>query len=163
MSDDFIVPEPNRLDGDARRVCLICGRIVDYWDGPGGTGYRHSIASQDEAELDHPVVPVTTREAGDQLRERCDFCYADETTFLVPAKTFQLPGSPSVSVEDWAACELCGNEIEKNSWNGLFRRVLASWEYRLGPMSPATQTQLKAMYRALRKNMTGPIYRGQPK
>lgn len=144
--------------GHERRICLVCGRVLDYHEG---FGYRHSVA-QDVTELDHPAIPVRPEDAPDQLRERCDFCYADETSYVVPAKSFPMPGIGSMSVGDWASCELCAREIAKDAWNALFRRVLASWEARHGPMDTFTQTSMKRMHRELRKNITGPVYRGQP-
>lgn len=152
--------DPNMLDTEPRRICLVCGRVLDYQEGHG---YRHSIASTDLNELDHPAIPVSVEEASEQLRERCDFCYADETTFVVPARTFEMPNAPSVSVGDWAACELCGREIQKDAWNALFRRMKVSWVARHGEMDPLLEANLKQMYRKLRKNITGAIYREQPK
>lgn len=145
-------------EGEARRICLVCGRVLDWSQA---LGYHHGIASGPE-ELDHPAIPVSPTEAPEQLRERCDFCFADETVYVVPAKSFVTPYAPSMMVGDWAACELCGREIEKDAWNVVFRRSKAGYEARNGPMDSMTEMALKKMHRELRKNITGPIYRGKP-
>lgn len=148
------------LDSQPRKICLVCGYVLDYYEAR--QQYDHTIGTIDEGHADHPVIPVDTREAPQQLQEKCDFCYADGTTWVIPASTFKLPHQESVSVNDWAACAHCGPLIAKDRWNELFRRVKASWEARQGPMLPPVETSLKALYRALRKNITGAPYEGQP-
>lgn len=140
---------------EERRICLVCGRVLDYWQT---RGWQHSIATTDPEEVDHPPIPVTAQEAGEQLRPRCDFCYSDYPEFILPARTFR-EGGPGVSVGDWAACEMCARCIEKDAWNKLMERVVASWEARQGPMSPQVAADLRRMYRTLRKNVTGSIRR----
>lgn len=137
-----------------RRVCMVCGRVLDYWEAKG---WVHSFASQDPGELDHPPIPVSPEEAGEQLRARCDFCYADYPEYRLPVRTFGR--GASVSVGDWAACDGCARCIEKDEWNRLMDRVVTSWESRHGPMSAAVTADLKRMYRQLRKNITGPLHR----
>lgn len=138
---------------DERRICLICGRVVDYWEG---LGYRHSVAATDPTDSDHPVIAVRVDEAAEQLRGRCDFCFSDDPTHTLPARSFTL--GPSHSVGDWSACELCAREIERNAWNRLLARVQASWVARHGSMANH-DADFRQLYRTLRKNITGPIYR----
>lgn len=136
-------------------MCIVCGRVLDYWEF---VGWQHSIVSDDPGEIDHPPIPVSPEEAGDQLRPRCDFCYADDPIFRLPARTFGQ--QPSVSVGDWAACEMCARCIEKDAWNSLLRRVVASWEARHGHAMPDDHYRgVQRLYRNLRKNVTGSIRR----
>lgn len=140
-----------------RRVCIVCGRVLDYWDG---RGWQHSTASRDPDEIDHPPIPVSPEEAGEQLRARCDFCYADYPEFVVPAKSFGTGIGESVG--GWAACEACAGHIEADAWNRLMERVVASWEARHGPMEESIRTGLNRLYRTLRKNITGSVRRAEP-
>lgn len=140
------------LDPPAR-VCLVCGRVLDYWTG---FGWRHGLGHDPSEADDHPPVAVSPDEAGEQLRARCDFCSADEPTFVVPARSFTH--GPSNSVGDWAACEACAVEIGRDAWNALLRRAVAAWWATHGSMDPAIETGLRGLYRSLRKHMTGPPY-----
>jgi hypothetical protein len=147
-----------------RKMCLVCGNVLDYHEA--SDTYDHTIATIDEmgGAVDHPVIPVFPSEAPQQLVEKCDFCYADGTSWVVPARSFTLPYTNSASTGDWAACALCGPLVVHNRWNELFRRVKAGWQARMGEeMPPPVETSLKAMYRKLRKNITGAPYEGQPK
>lgn len=134
-----------------RRICVVCGRTLDYTHG---TGYFHGIGHEEGS--DHPAIPIDPGEAPEQDRPRCDFCFADDPHYVVPARSFNH--GIGISAGDWAACELCAREIERDSWNGLLRRVLASWEARYGePMEEPVREGLRRMYRGLRKNITGAI------
>jgi len=137
---------------------MVCGRVLDYWER---VGWVHSFGSQDPEELDHPPIPVSTEEAGEQLRSRCDFCYADYPEYQIPARTFTR--GASVSVGDWAACDGCVRLIQRDQWNKLMERVVASWTARHGQMSEAVRADLRGMYRQLRKNITGSPRRTGPR
>lgn len=139
------------LDKDSR-VCLVCGRVLNYWEGKG---WAHTLVSTDPAEHDHPAIPVLPEEAGDQVRGRCDFCFADEVVYILPSREFVV-GIHGFR-PDWAACESCGQEISKNAWNSLLRRVWASEVARHGELPPEVQAHFKALYRTLRKNISGPL------
>lgn len=149
-------------DDAPRKICLVCGYVLDFHSRT--QTYEHTIATIEETggTEDHPVIPVFTSEAPQQLRELCDFCYAEGTSWVVPARTFQMPNQPSVSTGDWAACAHCGPLVAGDRWNTLFRRAKAGYEARNGPMNSFVETALKAMYRKLRKNITGAPYEGQP-
>jgi hypothetical protein len=138
-----------KLDPDSR-VCMVCGRVLDYHSG---RGWAHTIA--DQPGLDHPAIPVTPDEAGDQVIGRCDFCYADEVKYTLPAESFIIGRHGSQG--DWAACDGCAREIEKNAWNALLRRVLASHTARHGAPPPEVEQALRALYRELRKHVTGSL------
>lgn len=118
-----------------------------------GRGWLHGVA--DPEGYDHPAVPVEDTEV--VVRDRCDFCFVDGTEWVIPARSFETPVPGSGSEGDWAACDDCATCILRNDWNGLLRRVLASWEERHGqPMDEPVVQALRVMYRQLRKNITGP-------
>lgn len=129
-----------------RKVCAVCGRVLDFWEGKG---WLHPLA--DPTLDDHPAVPVSDTEV--PVVAKCDFCYADSPGWIIPARTFASMGAKSA--EDWAACDSCVVLIEKNQWNALLRRVKVSWEERSGPMDSEVEARLKALYRTLRKHITG--------
>lgn len=138
------------------RVCIVCGRILDYQES---VGWIHSLASLDPAEKDHPPIPVLPEEAGEQTRARCDFCYADYPEYVLPVKSFTAITGMAESVGDWAACEMCARLIESNQWNALQTRVRTSWEARHGEFADELEREQKRLYRVLRKNITGPLRR----
>jgi hypothetical protein len=147
-----------------RKICLVCGRVLDYHERTGT--YEHTIATiQDDmgGVEDHPVIDVFPRDAPEQVRGLCDFCYAEAPTWIVPARSFELPKIPNAgSTGDWAACVHCAPLVAKDRWNEVFRRSKAGYEARNGAMIPPVETALKAMHRKLRKNITGAPYEGQP-
>lgn len=139
---------------DKGRVCIVCGRVLDFHERDG---WIHSLATTDPEEIDHPPIPVLPEEAGEQMRPRCDFCYADFPEWVLPARDFTAIPGVSESTGDWAACDLCAREIEKDRWNVLQRRVRASWEARHGVMPDEVEQAQKRLYRLLRKNVTGSL------
>lgn len=128
-----------------RMVCAVCGRVLDRYEGQG---YAHSLPE----DADHVAVPVPDTQM--QPEERCDFCYTDHTEWLIPARNFVVNGHGSEG--DWAACEDCYPFIPRNDWNGLLRHVKFRWQQRHEQVMPAEMEKgIKALYRGLRKNMSG--------
>lgn len=109
----------------------------------------HGAGSTD----DHPVIPVTVQEAGEQVIPRCDFCFCDYPEYVLPVRNFVKGISGSMG--DWAACETCIQLVEKNRWNALYDRTAAGYEARHGEMPPAVQTSMRSLHRTVRKNITG--------
>lgn len=144
MSDE----EPYLLP---RHACAVCGHVLDYVHG---AGWSHGIG--DASLWDHPAVPVLATDLP-ALEERCDFCYADSTSWVIPARSFVSMGASSGG--NWAACDECCRLVETNQWNALLRRVKTSWTERHGEMEQAVESGLRALYRQLRKNITGPARR----
>lgn len=130
-----------------RHACAVCGRILDHTDD----GWLHANVL-DSTLIDHIAVPVPADEI--EVEEKCDFCYADSPAFIVPAKSFVYMGAGSH--ENWAACDECARLLSRNEWNALNRRMRASWESRHGEMPEAVYQSVRGLYRALRKNITGP-------
>lgn len=146
-----------RVDPDSY-VCAVCGYVLDEQDGQ----YMHAAATGDLPHVaDHPVVPVRAGEVpGEHIRTQCDFCVEEDPQWIVPARDFLNPGSLTGSRGSWAACDECAALIGRNDWNGVIRRALEGFHVRHGEsMRPAEQTLLRAMYRQLRKNMTGSVYK----
>ena len=153
-------------DDEQRRVCAVCGRILNVYVSPEGSrSWLHTYADLPE---DHPAVPV---DLGDGIhpRPRCDFCDSEQPTWELPARSFILPGLSSGPVEDashgnWAACDRCAQLIERNQWTALRRRALAAWSGRADDSTQraAVDRQLAQLYRQLRRNITGPAHRSPP-
>lgn len=149
MSEGFIPPEA--------RVCGVCGRMLDFWEAEG---WMHSIATLDPGEVDHPPIPVSVEDAGEQFRPRCDFCYGDYPPFVLPVRDFVRGVSHSGG--GWAACENCAPLIEKNMWGRLAIRSFTGYKARHGTDNTAEDdaaqlTQIKGMHRQVRKNITGAL------
>ncbi len=97
-----------------------------------------------------------------QVRGRCDFCFADNPVWVVPAKEirYEIPALDSGGGmdSDWAACDPCGQLIMKDRWNALLDRVQGSWERRnFESMTETMQAELRKLYRLLRKSITGSL------
>lgn len=140
-----------------RHACAVCGRVLDYFEGADGTeGWRHGMAAPEED--DHIAVPVPADEI--QVRGRCDFCYADEAAWRLPAREvrFEIPGFMGGGMDaDWAACDGCAKLIERNQWNGVYRRFEESWVARHGSIPDQIAVEVKRLWRLLRANITGPL------
>ena len=100
---------------------------------------------------------------------RCDFCFAANPKWIVPAKAFSVmvdkpegvKGPIGVrSVDEWYACTICAKLVQTSQWNRLLRRVVDSWGRRYEvPMPPKAVETLRRTYVQLRENMTGPVRR----
>lgn len=141
-------------------LCMVCGRVVDWWMEPDGSNghWRHSLQDTWDGDTDHPLIPVRQDLAPEQVRPRCDFCSADQVTWFLPVRPFEHMAG--VSMDDWAACDLCAAEIQKNAWGALLRRAIVSYEAIVKEtIEPLVEMSLKDMHRRLRKNITGPVQR----
>lgn len=138
-----------------RKVCAVCGRTLTTVEntGTGEITYIHGLQDVLQGE-DHPAVPIEP--GSEQDRPRCDFCNDEDPTRVVPVRDFGLPSVPGhTSAAGWAACDTCADLVDRDLWSGLFRRAKVGYEERHGPMLPAAETALRAMYRDLRKNVKG--------
>lgn len=137
------------------KVCAVCASVLDHRvpNDRSEPYWAHNLAVPD----DHPAVPVDADEI--HVEWRCDFCYAPELDYTVPARDFSIPELPDTgSIGDWGACEACAELIRRDQWSALVRRVTASWYARRGePMAPGTEAFLNRSYRLLRKNIIGPV------
>jgi hypothetical protein len=142
------------------RVCAVCGRVLDRVDGSGYLHFADAIAGG----ADHPVVPVLPGAV--HVNGSCDFCYGPAPTFLVPVRDFVFEGAPQVRTPDgvvretgsqgnWSACRDCATLIERNDWNGIFRRAIASHPAAGG--APEVRSALRRMFRQVRSNITGAV------
>jgi hypothetical protein len=134
-------------------ACAACGRVLDYYRASGG--WMHSIAAPEED--DHLAEPVPVDQV--QVRARCDFCFADEVVWVVPARDFVV--SPSRSMGDWAACDKCGWLIQQDRWNALLDRCYAGYIARhdVSGAEDEILAGIRRLHRALRKNITGSLRR----
>jgi len=147
--------EGPRYHVPGRRVCAACGRVLDYHEG---SGWAHTF---DPTLQDHPAVPVLDTEIPTVV-EKCDFCFGDGTTWILPARDFEV-GPNHGSDGDWGACDQCAELIQTNQWTRLVQRVKDSWPHQHGmPMPSGSELWLRRTYRKLRDNITGPIRRIEP-
>jgi hypothetical protein len=139
-----------------RRVCAVCGRVLDRKDDR----WFHGLATADDPDVkDHPAIAVLDSDVPlAHIRAKCDFCFADDPEYILPARTFEVPGGFGGSDGDWAPCGACADLIDRNDWNGLLRRAVAGYEVRNHVVLGETETRaLASLYRRLRKNITGSI------
>lgn len=141
------------MDTDLR-ACAVCGRVLNHVSGTDDH-YEHTLADG----TDHPPVPVPPSEIPEQFRPRCDFCRSEFPTFVLPVHSFVMPAiSGHGSEGDWAACSDCASLLSRNEWNALVRRVESEWVHNHGEaMSPLIVDSLRALYRTLRKNVSGAV------
>lgn len=164
MNDDDLYPS---------HVCAVCGRVLERVsnNASGHVGWVHPYSMRagniGESEDHQPVpVPATDLPFPDT---RCDFCYANNPQWVLPANDFinpdgvrdvTMPGAPEVaSAGDWAACDECAELLSRGLWSDLFRRVKVAYEAHNGPMGSFEEGHLRRIYKELRKNATGPVYR----
>jgi hypothetical protein len=135
----------------------VCGRVLDRFEGDDGSiEYIHTLQDRERGE-DHPAVPAT--EAEIQTIGRCDFCNTDYPRWGIPARTFELPGTPGhFSDGDWAACDTCKALIVKKHWDTLVRRATERSNYRTIMTKEVVRGMLATMYGHLRKNINGEPY-----
>lgn len=155
-------------------VCAVCGRVLERVSAEGGghVGWVHPYTMRSgsigEAE-DHQPVPVLVTDLPFP-DFRCDFCYASDPQWTLPANDFvnvdgvrdlTVPGAPEVgSTGNWAACDECADLLNRGQWSGLFRRAKDSYERRVlggGQMDSFSANHLRRQYKELRKNVTGSV------
>jgi hypothetical protein len=107
------------VSAKSRVVCATCSVALNVATDINGMTYIHPLPS------DHEPLPV---EAPEGWRGRCDFCFTEPGTWIVPARTFAVAGA--TSAEDWAACDVCVALIERDQWNALVRRVVTQTRIR---------------------------------
>ena len=131
-------------------ICQVCDSVLNTHMTTDGITYIHPAQLEPAG---HDPVPVEPPEG---WRGVCDFCLTERAQWNIPAKTFTTPVQTHTSAEDWAACDVCVSLIERNQWNALVRRVMeqSRAKYPDWPQDEI-EPQLKALYRALRKNITG--------
>lgn len=166
----------DKLTREPQHVCAVCGRVLELvtdLDRGGATvGWVHPFAMRQgligESE-DHEPVPVP-RDDLPHPDTRCDFCYANNPQWLVPANDFvdvegvrdlSLPGAPGTgSRGDWGACDECADLIRMNRWEFLVRRVKRAYAALHGePMHPYVERYVRKQYKELRRQITGAPHR----
>lgn len=143
-------------ESDAVMVCTVCRNVLDVEWSDGGARYVHTLMDAVQ-DLDHDPVPI---DAPRGFRGgRCDFCSVGMPAFVLPARDFVYPDDRSQgSRGDWAACSDCATLISSNKWPQLIERVAAAHRRRTGSsLHPAARAQIRLRYRALWRNISGPL------
>lgn len=143
------------------RVCGVCATVLDYVVRPGETpGFAHTAAVRLAGGDDHPPVPVAPGEVF--AATFCDFCYAPDPQFLLPARDFTYSNDTDGSVGDWALCDPCAVLVDAGRWNDIVRRVVAGMFTRYGHrMTEPEIAFVKRQHRRLRDNITGGVRPGR--
>ncbi|MFF1701255.1 hypothetical protein [Streptomyces sp. NPDC058252] len=147
------------------KICQVCKRALARIEAKDGAeSWDHF--PQDSLS-GHKAVPVDP--AGGKLRGRCDFCNADlqEELWILPVADFLAGHNPETGrmqayEGNWSACSECAPLIDGNRWSALVRRVGQVWEEQHGiPVPPNKVTGWGHLYRLVRKNIRGAIYRAE--
>ncbi len=152
--------------GAPPKVCKVCRRPLErkIEAGTGSESWHH----HDQDMLSgHKPIPADADTV--DVRSRCDFCNSDlgEEMWVLPCRDFiagvhPVTGQNQGYAGDWSACGTCAPLIDKNQWNALLRRVQKGWEDDHGVPAPAEKvTGWRVLYRLLRKNISGSIYRAR--
>lgn len=143
-------------ESDAVMVCIVCRNVLDVEWTDDGARYIHTRMDAVQ-DLDHEPVPI---DAPSGFRGgRCDFCSDGFPAFILPARDFVYPDDRSQgSRGGWAACPDCATLISRSQWRLLIDRVAAAHRRRTGsPLHPKARSQIRLRYRALRRNISGPL------
>lgn len=114
-------------------LCQVCRRPLDEFDEMRGdvviaTHLRHGYMIP--GTPDHEPVPILASEVGNEQVGVCDFCAGTPPVWRYKAASFEgdVPFSEGRlgygSVEDWAACEQCHTDIERDRWRQIANRAL---------------------------------------
>ena len=162
--------EPDLADSMACAVCaepLIPiedvsadgeGREVIAWTHVTEARLPGQDPAPDHLRPDHMAVPVPRSEVHTKLR--CDFCSAQEPSWVVPVEPFQ--GTPEhQTTADWYACEVCARLVRKKRWDALLDRIKVeiTAKYRIPLSHPGIKMltdQHKALIGQMREYQTGP-------
>jgi hypothetical protein len=148
------------------KVCKVCNRALAHITDQT-SGEEHWDHFPQDSMSGHKAVPVDA-ETG-KLRGRCDFCNSDLTDgiWVLPVADFQTgarddQGRMQGYAGDWSACGGCAPLIDGNRWSALVRRVREVWEADHGiPAPPNKVTGWGHLYRLVRKNIRGAIYKAE--
>lgn len=149
-------------------ICAVCQGALDTVTNADGVSLIHAVQDAD----DHEVIPVTPDA---QWRGRCDFCSHPRADYELPARDFRVPNNDqAMSRGGWSACDVCAPLIERNEWNAIVRRAVTFYtaqhgnaDYARGAARHEAQfvpvdayaANIRALYRKLRQNITGPVRR----
>ena len=133
-------------------ICRVCQRALGLVVNDYGVQFVHAFADPDDREAD----PVS---ASAGWRGACDFCSADNSTHVLPARDFSVPGLPQhMSTGNWAACDPCADLLRNEHMDFLLARVIARFHAVYGyPMPTSGQRHLARLYRALSLAVTGAL------
>jgi hypothetical protein len=148
------------------KVCKVCRRALER-NVAAGTGEETWEHHQQDSLSGHKAVPVDAE--GGNLLGRCDFCNADlfGEKWVLPVSDFvagrnPINGKMQGYEGDWMACGTCAPLIDGNRWTTLIRRVQQSWEDDHGLPAPEDKkTGWNVLYRLLRRNIRGSIYKAE--
>jgi hypothetical protein len=132
---------------------VVCGRVLAQLLIPGTRetfAYTHTPGQV----ADHPPVVARAGEVPQQVRYRCDFCWADGISHtLVVTKEVSLPSAGATYDLEWAMCPACSELVLDDDWLNLRRRVFAAFERLHGGLHEEVRVELRLMYRELRDSM----------
>jgi hypothetical protein len=137
---------------DGTRVCAVCGRVLaQHQLGRITYRYEHSVHHLD----DHPPIPVRPGEVPQQLRLQCDICVDEPITHtLVVDRELGFPSADVIYDTEWALCQVCSALVMSDDWISLRRRAFDKFVATYGgPLSEETKTDLRVMYRDLRRHL----------
>lgn len=105
------------------KACVTCGRILDWFEGPAGSGYIHAAQIPNP---DHRPVPADLEDV--QLQLKCDFCFESNPKWTVTTESFDVPNPLDPRLihkmgTRWLACEYCADLITRHRWRQLINRV----------------------------------------
>jgi hypothetical protein len=137
------------------KMCATCRRVLEK-----KTMFTGAVIWQHPSDMikdeDHPPVPVDLDETVD---EKCDVCFADGPSWVLPARDFQWHPKMPISTGNWALCDECVVIVRQRNWDALYRRAVTSYEARHGDLTQPGRELLSQMYKMLRENVTGEVRR----
>jgi hypothetical protein len=147
-------------------VCKVCKRALER-NIAKGTGEETWEHHEQDSLSGHKAIPVEPEDG--KLLGRCDFCNQDLVSekWVLPVSDFLAGTSPTTGKMqgyegDWMACGTCAPLIDGNQWNALLRRVQQLWEAdHLVPAPEVKKTGWRVLYRLLRRNIRGSIYKAE--
>lgn len=102
-------------------MCRICKRRLNSRRSPDGeiTEFLHTFKEDDD---DHAPDVVPEQEMEHPSKIVCDFCGGEGVSFSYPCRTFSHRGHQSIG--DWAACDFCSQDIERESLQPIAERQI---------------------------------------
>lgn len=141
------------------QVCGVCARVLERVSDrhTGEVTWLHPTDVRKEGE-DHPAVPVPQSQV--QVAAKCDFCFADGPTWMLPVDHFPIPGVAAsgpevISHSNWSTCDDCGSLIRRGYWERLADRAARSFRRRHGAVDIES---VRALYREVQAHTSGPLH-----
>lgn len=152
-------------------ACDTCGARLtnhEFWEGGKlsklwweHTGLVPEGYATTDGLPDHDPVPVVLEANASPRAGFCDFCNTPDPVWSFPASPFKMDISSTLgwgSVDNWAACQDCKEDVEAGRWETIEKRYFT---HKAVPRQfrSILRNEVRGLHRQFRLHRLGPPFR----